>query len=132
MKQILLGLLGFLATSSADADTYSFSVATGSWLRSEQTLINCVGPAQISERVPSSCTLSEPAQAYPNHKNDRGSTGVTCAPGHRIAFYPTGTLAECVLADEQWVDQTGFTLPVPGLASCKGRVRFDPDGNPDC
>jgi hypothetical protein len=131
MKQLMLGTFGWIVAGTIHAETYSFSVVTGSWHRSEQTLINCLGPTQ-TERVPSSCILSEPAQAYPNHKNDRGSSGVTCAPGHRIAFHSTGTLAECVLADQQWVDHTGFTLPVPGLASCKGRVRFDPDGNPDC
>jgi hypothetical protein len=132
MKQLMLATLGWIVASTVHAETYSFSVVTGSWHRSEQTLINCLGPAQISGRIPSSCTLSEPAQAYPNHKNDRGSSGVTCAPGHRIAFHPTGTLAECVLADEQWVDQTEFSLPVPGLASCKGRVRFDASGEPNC
>jgi hypothetical protein len=132
MKTALCVFICLVAIGSAQAETYSFSVATGSWLRSEQTLINCQGPAQIDERVPVSCILREPAQAYPNHKNDRGSSGVTCAPGHRIAFHPTGTLAECVLHEVQWVDQTGFTLPVPGLAKCKGRVRFDADGKPDC
>ena len=131
MRDVLVAVLWVATAGAAHAETYSFSVVTGSWLRSEQTLINCHGP-RISGRVPPSCILSEPAQAYPNHKNDRGSSGVTCAAGHRIAFYPNGTLAECVLDEEQWFDHTGFTLLVPDLELCRGRVRFDVDGNPDC
>jgi hypothetical protein len=131
MRDVLITALIISATGAAQAETYSFSVATGSWLRIEQTLIHCDGP-KISGRVPPSCILSEPAQAYPNHKNDRGSSGVTCAAGYRIAFYSAGTLAECVLADEQWFDHSGFTRLVPGLERCQGRVRFDEDGNPDC
>jgi hypothetical protein len=131
MRDVLITAFWIASTGGAPAETYSFSVATGSWLRSEQTLINCYGPT-IGGRVPPSCILSEPAQAYPNHKNDRSSSGVTCAAGHRIAFYPTGTLAECVLAEEQWFDHTGFTVVVPGLERCKGRVHFDEDGKPDC
>src|SRR5215213_3859303 len=131
MRDVLIAVLCIASTGVAPAETYSFSVANGSWLRIEQTLIHCDGP-KISGRVPPSCILSEPDQAYPNHKNDRGSSGVTCAAGHRIAFYPNGTLAECVLDDEQWFDQSGFTRLVPGLEWCQGRVRFDEDGRPDC
>jgi len=131
MLDVLIAVLWIASTVAAPAETYSFSVVNGSWLRIEQTLIHCDGP-KISGRVPSSCILSEPAQAYPNHQNDRSSSGVTCAAGHRIAFYPNGTLAECVLADEQWFDHSGFTLLVPGLERCSGRVRFDIIGNPDC
>src|SRR4051794_10705324 len=131
MRDVLVAVLWVASTGVASAETYSFSVATGSWLRIEQTLIHCQGP-KISARVPPSCILSEPAQAYPNHRNDRSSSRVTRAAGHRIAFYPNGTLAECVLADEQWFDDTGFTLLVAGLELCTGRVRFDEDGKPDC
>jgi hypothetical protein len=131
MRDVLVAVLWVASAGVAPAETYSFGVANGSWLRIEQTLIHCDGP-KISGRVPPSCILSEPAQAYPHHKNDRGSSGVTCAAGHRIAFYPNGTLAECVLDDEQWFDHSGFTRLVPDLERCQGRVRFDEDGKPDC
>jgi len=128
MRGVLTAVLWMASTGLAPAETYSFSVTNGSWLRIEQTLIHCDGQRIISGRVPPSCILTEPAQAYSNHKNDRSSSGVTCAEGHRIAFYPNGTLPECVLAEEQWFDHTGFTLLVPGLELCKGRVRFDEGG----
>jgi hypothetical protein len=131
MRDVLIAVLCISSTGAAQAETYSFTVATASWLCNEQTLIHCDGP-MISGRIPPSCVLSEPAQAYPNHRKDRGSSGVTCAAGHRIAFYPTGTLAECVLDEKQWFDHSGFTVLVPGLEWCQSRVRFDEDGKPDC
>jgi hypothetical protein len=130
MRQVLLGLLGVLAAGAAYAEIYSFSsVMDGSW--SEQTLIYCTGPqTNGGERVPQGCTLRERAIAYPNHHLGRHTTGVAYAARHPIVFYPDGTLAECTL-DAQQPDPTSFTIPV-SLGTCKGLVRFDKDGRPDC
>jgi hypothetical protein len=125
MRQVLLGLFGVLAAGAAHAETYSFtSVINGTF--NEQTLINCTGPkTNGAERVPKGCVLSEPALAYPNHEGNQHLPAVTCASGQPIEFYPNGTLAECVLHSQQVPN-------VPGIAACKGRVRFDKDGRAEC
>ena len=130
MRQVLLGLFGVVAAGAAHAETYSFSsVIDGSW--SEQTVIHCMGPKTNGiERVPQGCTLRERAIAYPNHEG-RYSSAVACAAGHPIVFHLNGTLAECTLDAEQ-PGHTSFTLPVSLGGSCKGLVRFDKDGRPDC
>ena len=121
MRQVLLGLLGVLAAGAAHAETYSFtSVMNGTF--NEQTLINCTGPkTNGAERVPKGCVLSEPALAYPNHEGKQHLPAVTCAAGQLIEFYPNGTLAECVLHSQQVAN-------MPGIAACKGRVRFNHSG----
>ena len=125
MRQVLLGLFGVLAAGAAHAETYSFtSVINGTF--NEQTLINCTRPkTNGAERVPKGCVLSEPALAYPNHEGKQHLPAVTCAASQPIEFYPNGTLAECVLHSQQVPN-------VPGIAACKGRVRFDKDGREEC
>jgi hypothetical protein len=125
MRQVLLGLFGVLAAGAAHAETYSFtSVINGTF--NEQTLINCTGAkTNGAERVPKGCVLSEPALAYPNHAGNQHLPPVTCASGQPIEFYSNGTLAECVLHSQQVPN-------VPGIAACKGRVRFDKDGLAEC
>lgn len=140
MRQVLLGLLGVLAAGAACAQSYSFTTMKGdSW--AEQTIINCTGPSKTNggERVPQGCTLRERAIAYPNPDHQLGSqpsgarhtTGVACAAGHPVEFYPNGTLAACTLDAEQPVPMPSFTVPV-SLGTCKGPVRFDKDGRVEC
>ena len=132
MRQVLLGMVGVMVAGAACAEGYSFvAVIQGAY--QEQTSLECDGP-RVPGRVPTGCILSERAIAYPNYQMPQRSTvylGVACAAGHPIAFYPNGTLAECVLDAEQPVDVTGLGFKVP-LGDCKGRVRFDKDGRAEC
>jgi hypothetical protein len=114
-----------MAAGAVCAETYSFmTVTTNMW--NEQTLINCTGPkTNCAERVPKGSVLSEPALAYPDHAEKQHLPGVTCASGHPIESHPNGTLAECVLHSQQVAN-------VPGIAACKGRMRFDQAGRADC
>jgi hypothetical protein len=125
MRQVLLVLFGVIAAAAAHAETYSFSsVINGTW--SEQTVIKCTGPkTNVAERVPKGCVLSEPALAHPNHEGKQHLPGVTCAAGQPIESYPDSTLAECVLHSQQVPN-------VPGIAACRGLMRFDKDGRVEC
>ena len=132
MRQVLLGLVGMIAAGAAWAENYIFvAVIQGAY--QEQTSIQCDGP-RVPGRVPTGCILSDRAIAYPNYQMPTRSTaflGVACAAGHPIAFYPNGTLAECVLDAEPPVDVTGLGFKMP-LGDCKGRVRFDKNGRVEC
>lgn len=127
MRRVLWGLVAVLAAGSSHADEmHSFTtVVNNMWWY--QTLIYCVEP--VSGRVPKGCILSQPAEAYPNHRNSRPHTiAVICAAGHPIDFYPNGTLAHCKLDGEQQFDLQG----PPGFGYCFEHVTFDENGRADC
>jgi len=132
MRQALFGLIGVMAAGAANAETYSFmALLQSNW--SFQTRVRCDGQAQVKERVPSGCTLSKPAIAYPNVRPIMKSLrpfypGATCAAGYPIAFHPNGTLAACNLEGEQSFELVG----PPGFGSCLGFVTFDENGLADC
>lgn len=127
MRAWLLGVLWLTTSVAAHAETYSFtSVVNGAWYM--QTLVHCVGPAKGPGRVPVGCTLTEPAEGFPNVRRGRAwLAGVRCAAGHPINFHPNGTLADCMLDGEQALDTIRS-----GTAMCFGYAFFDENGLADC
>jgi hypothetical protein len=132
MRQVLLGLIGVMMAGAGHAETYSFTALLQSrW--SFQTRVHCDEPAKGKERVPSGCTLSKRAVAYPNVGPIMKSLrpfypGAACAAGHPIAFHLNGTLASCELDGEQSFELVG----APGIGSCFGFVTFDENGFAGC
>ena len=89
MRRVLLGLVGMIAAGASRAETYTFTAVVDNAFRFT-TMVDCAEPP--SGRIPSKCTLREPAVAWPNNKHlGPVAPGVRCRAGHLITFHRNGT-----------------------------------------
>ena len=127
MRQVLLGLFGVLAAGCGPCRDLQLQTSVINGTFNEQTLNWSEGPKSNGARACAKRLRAERTghSRIQTIEGKQHLPAVTCAAGQPIEFYPNGTLAECVLHSQQVPN-------VPGIAACKGRVRFDKDGRVAC